>query len=216
MLKRCLFSSSRAYLLLGKPTSQSCSNSALASSIRLFSEAANLSEDKTCTGKFKLIEYKSGPSHADKITLQADKYGASLAQCVSSDFAMDKGLAKQFKKAFGNIETLKQQGVKPGGAAILPYKDSFIYYLVTRERWWDRGCYKYLRSALADVRHHCEANRVVDLRMGRLGAGPDGLDWYEIEMWSNCEQIVDEISFYLSIDPSGFNDGCVRLSLGFL
>eukprot|EP00794_Sanderia_malayensis_P008634 gene8634-9567_t len=185
MLKHCLVSSSRASLLLGKRTAQSCeyisgSNSALAFSTRLFSEAANLSEDETCTGKFKLIEYKSGPSHADKVTLQADKYGASLAQCVSSDFAMDKGLAKQFKKAFGNIESLKQQGIKPGGAAILPYKDSFIYYLVTRERWWDRGCYKYLRSALADVRYHCEAYSVVDLRMGRLGAGPDGLDWYEV------------------------------------
>ena len=63
-------------------------------------------------GKLKFIEYSSGPCFADDIILQAKKFGVSLAQCVSSDFAMDKGLAKPFKKAFGNVDILKNQGEK--------------------------------------------------------------------------------------------------------
>lgn len=37
-----------------------------------------------------------------------------------------------------------------------------------------------MRSSLADVKEHCELNNVTDLRMGRLGTGPDGLDWTEV------------------------------------
>ena len=59
---------------------------------------------------FKFIEYDTGPCTADKIVLQADKYGSSLAECVSSDFEMDKGLAKYFKKSFKHKELLKEKG----------------------------------------------------------------------------------------------------------
>ena len=51
---------------------------------------------------------------------------------------------------------------------------------MTRERWWDRGCYKYLKTALADVRDHCRDNKVNELCMGRLGCGVDGLDWIHV------------------------------------
>ena len=51
---------------------------------------------------------------------------------------------------------------------------------VTRERWWDRGCYKHLRSALKNVKEHAKDNSVNSICMGRLGSGPDGLDWTEV------------------------------------
>lgn len=36
---------------------------------------------------------------------------ASLAHCVSEDLRMGKGIAVAFKKTFGGVEELKQQGV---------------------------------------------------------------------------------------------------------
>ena len=48
---------------------------------------------------------------------------------------------------------------------------------MTRDKWWDRGCYKYLRSALGDMKEHCIANNVKEICMGRLGSSGDGLDW---------------------------------------
>lgn len=57
------------------------------------------------------IEYDTGPCTADKIVLQAEKYGTSLVECVSSDFEMDKGLAKYFQKSFKHKELLQQQGM---------------------------------------------------------------------------------------------------------
>eukprot|EP00112_Aurelia_sp_Birch-Aquarium-sp1_P010247 Seg2197.4 transcript_id=Seg2197.4/GoldUCD/mRNA.D3Y31 product="O-acetyl-ADP-ribose deacetylase 1" protein_id=Seg2197.4/GoldUCD/D3Y31 len=131
--------------------------------------------------EFRLLEYKSGPSTADKIILQADKFGASLVVCVSSDFEMNRGLAKYFKKTLQHAELFKGKAVTPGQAAIIPYRDSFIYYLVTREGWWDRGCYRHLKSALKDVKEHAKDNCVTNICMGRLGSGPDGLDWTEVK-----------------------------------
>ena len=60
---------------------------------------------------FTLIEYTSGPCTADKVILQADKFGSSLMDCVSSDFVMDKGLAKHFKRAFQHKEALQESGL---------------------------------------------------------------------------------------------------------
>ena len=60
---------------------------------------------------FELLEYKSGPSTADKIILQADKYGASLVVCVSNDFEMNRGLAKYFKKTLQHTEPFKRKGI---------------------------------------------------------------------------------------------------------
>ena len=59
---------------------------------------------------FRFLEYKSGPSTADKIILQADKYGASLVVCVSNDFEMNRGLAKYFKKTLQHTELFKGKG----------------------------------------------------------------------------------------------------------
>jgi len=132
--------------------------------------------------EFKFIEYDTGPCTADQIILQADKYGRSLVECVSSDFEMDKGLVKCFEKSFKHKLLLRERAVMPGNAAIVPYKDCYIYYLITRERWWDRGCYQYLGTALHTVKDHCIAHNVKELCMGRLGSGMDGLDWKYVRL----------------------------------
>ncbi|XP_065051522.1 uncharacterized protein LOC135681139 [Rhopilema esculentum] len=154
-----------------------CSNSSQATA----ASGLNLKQKEDVKkNDFTLIEYTSGPCTADKIILQADKFGSSLMDCVSSDFVMDKGLAKHFKRAFQHKEILQQSGTPPGKAAVVPYKNCYIYYLVTRERWWDRGCYKYLKLALQDAKEHIENNGVDEVCMGRLGSGVDGLDWMKV------------------------------------
>ena len=37
--------------------------------------------------------------------------GTAIAHCVSNDFQMDNGIAKQFLKKYGNLDELKEKGL---------------------------------------------------------------------------------------------------------
>ncbi|KAK3711926.1 hypothetical protein QZH41_009428, partial [Actinostola sp. cb2023] len=54
----------------------------------------------------------------------------SLACVVSADFEMHRGIAREFKKTFGNVPELKEQKKDVGEIAVLKRNDrSFVYHL---------------------------------------------------------------------------------------
>src|SRR6266542_4739208 len=57
---------------------------------------------------------------------------SSLAHCVSADFKMSKGIAKIFKKNYGDIKELFNQHKKVGQVAILQKNNRYIFYIITK------------------------------------------------------------------------------------
>lgn len=53
----------------------------------------------------------------------------------------------------------------------------YIYYLVTKEKHFQKASYGALKRALRDMREHCRINKVKHLCTSRLGCGLDGLEW---------------------------------------
>ncbi|XP_028390691.1 ADP-ribose glycohydrolase OARD1-like [Dendronephthya gigantea] len=105
---------------------------------------------------------------------------ASLAHCISADVHMGKGIATIFKKMFGGVEELRSQGKKPGEVSILRREGRFIYYLVTKPRYFHKPTYDTLRSSLIAMKVHCKEHEVTTLAMPRIGCGLDRLDWGEV------------------------------------
>ena len=73
--------------------------------------------------------------------------GDSLCHCVSECLKMGKGIAVLFKEKYGQVEYLKSQGVQTGGVAILDMTASegrYIYYLVTKPKYFDKPTYETL------------------------------------------------------------------------
>ncbi|XP_078663241.1 ADP-ribose glycohydrolase OARD1-like [Branchiostoma floridae x Branchiostoma belcheri] len=101
----------------------------------------------------------------------------SLVHCISQDCHMGKGIAVIFKKKFGRVEELKRQGQKPGGVAVLKTEQRYVYYLVTKEKYWQKPTYRSLESSLQAMRAHCEQHQVSRLAMPRIGCGLDRLQW---------------------------------------
>lgn len=62
----------------------------------------------------------------------------ALMHCVSVDMAMGKGIAIEFKKRFGGVDELKRQKAGVGGLAVLLRDNRPIYYLVTKEKYWNK------------------------------------------------------------------------------
>ncbi|XP_014664184.1 PREDICTED: uncharacterized protein LOC106806688 [Priapulus caudatus] len=101
----------------------------------------------------------------------------SLAHCISRDRVLVKGISKHFKKKFGGAKDLKDQNKEVGAVAVLKRGQRFIYYLVTKDKHFQKPTYAALRQSLRATREHCRQHRVKHLCMSRLGCGLDGLDW---------------------------------------
>ncbi|XP_019638088.1 PREDICTED: O-acetyl-ADP-ribose deacetylase 1-like [Branchiostoma belcheri] len=104
----------------------------------------------------------------------------SLVHCISQDCHMGKGIAVIFKKKFGRVEELRRQGQKPGGVAVLKTEQRYVYYLVSKEKYWQKPTYRSLESSLQAMRAHCEQHQVSRLAMPRIGCGLDRLQWERV------------------------------------
>ncbi len=125
----------------------------------------------------------------------------ALCHCVSEDFSMSAGIATVFKQKFGRVDQLKSQGTRSGGVAVLEddamdatvERDSgndgdnvqsdqyngrrFIYYLVTKQRYFHKPTYQSLESSLVEMKKHMTFHQVYRLSMPLIGCGLDGLKW---------------------------------------
>jgi len=63
----------------------------------------------------------------------------------------------------------------------------YIYYLVTKDRYYQKPTLGNLRMSLACMRTHCEWHGVRRLAMPRIGCGLDKLNWTDVS------QLLDEI-----------------------
>ena len=104
----------------------------------------------------------------------------SMAHCVSADFAMSRGIAVQFKNTFQKVQHLKNQGKGVGEVAILEWDGTFIYYLVTKERFYEKPTHDSLRQALEEMCIHMVQHGVHTVAMPRLGTGLDRLNWKDV------------------------------------
>lgn len=111
----------------------------------------------------------------------------SLAHCVSSCLEMGKGIAVEFKKRFGRVEELKKQN------SIVPYLqvgDRYIFYLVTKEKYYGKPTYDTLYSSLLELKKLLLQLNITNLSIPKIGCGLDRLDWKKvksilIEIFSN-------------------------------
>lgn len=121
----------------------------------------------------------------------------SLAHCISADVHMGKGIATTFKKMFGGVDELRRQGGKPGDVSMLQRDERFIYYLVTKARYFHKPTYEILRSSLQAMKQDCEEHDVKKLAMPRIGCGLDRLDWNKVR--EMIKQTFEETNIELTI-----------------
>ena len=105
---------------------------------------------------------------------------ASLAHCVSCDLAMSKGIATQFVRRFGGRSELTSQRKGIGDVAVLERKGRFVYYLITKERYYHKPRLVDLKRSLASMRDHMVSAGVTELCIPRIGSGLDGLKWGDV------------------------------------
>ena len=76
---------------------------------------------------------------------------------------------------------MRQQQVKIGECGILLRQNRYIYYLITKERYFHKPTYDSLRETLEWMRNHAILNGVDEISMPKIGCGLDRLQWDKVE-----------------------------------
>ena len=110
----------------------------------------------------------------------SDLFSASedfcLVHCVSRDFHMGKGIALEFRNRFGRVNELLAQNPNIGGFAVLCANNQYVFYLVTKERYFHKPSYEDLRNSLENMKNFCIANNLNKIAMPKIGCGLDRLN----------------------------------------
>jgi len=124
----------------------------------------------------------------------------ALAHCISADFALGAGIAKEFDRRFNCRKRLfrifkeswipmwdKTQERYRGDCIILgigmPIADEapFIFNLVTKRNYWDKPILTTIKNALIQMKEQCELLNVHKVAMPRIGCGLDRQNWSDVK-----------------------------------
>jgi O-acetyl-ADP-ribose deacetylase (regulator of RNase III) len=110
-----------------------------------------------------------------------------LVHCISADFALGAGIAKEFNKRFNTRQKLftiypnflKEYHNHNQSGICLPVEHTLN--LVTKERYYQKPSYVSLTVALFRLRDFCIKNDIKKIAMPKIGCGLDRLSWYEVK-----------------------------------
>lgn len=111
----------------------------------------------------------------------------ALAHCISADFALGAGIAKQFRSMGVRdrlIEHHKQYCWMNRGYVVVTFADEVcpynVYNLVTKEKYWQKPTLNTVRQALFHAARVAYMNNNRKIAMPRIGCGLDRLNWTEV------------------------------------
>lgn len=114
-------------------------------------------------------------------------HGYFFAHCISADFALGAGVAKQIEERYGMRKMLRLKFEdEPGkgwdigtwGCSCLSCAN--VLNLVTKERCFHKPKLEDLETALKDMKAFCCERGITKIAMPRIGCGLDRLNWDDV------------------------------------
>lgn len=115
----------------------------------------------------------------DLFTVSEDYY---LAHCISSDYALSAGIAKEFNKKYDMSFKLNYNYPITDANISKALLVDNVFNLVTKQRYYHKPTYISLLDSLVDVREQCEKLNIKKLAMPKIASSLDGLDWEQVKV----------------------------------
>lgn len=113
-----------------------------------------------------------------------------LVHCISADFAMGAGIAKEFARRGVKAQLQRDyqdiEDIEVGDCLVSDATDwRCEFSLVTKEKYWQKPTYETMRMALEDAKDLYEETisygYTMKLAMPRIGCGLDRLQWDKVK-----------------------------------
>jgi len=113
--------------------------------------------------------------------------GYYLAHCISHDFALGAGIAKQFTEVYNMRKKLnKFYGFSRSVVGETCLVDN-VFNLITKERYFEKPTYGSLIKCLKDMKDQMSNLMISKLAIPQIGCGLDRLNW------ENVRAIIEEV-----------------------
>ena len=111
--------------------------------------------------------------------------GYMLAHCISADFALGAGIAKQIDSAFNMRQMLhamwgKNSGMEDNWSVPCCLPCVNVFNLVTKEKCFHKPTLESLESALEEMKNFSISMGVKKIAMPMIGCGLDRLEWDDV------------------------------------
>lgn len=101
-----------------------------------------------------------------------------LVHCISADFALGKGIAKQFVEKYDVknklLKTYKRNSWEGRGYCL---QTDNVYNLVTKKFYFNKPTLNTLKESLLDLKNNLLKENITKIAMPQIGCGLDGLEW---------------------------------------
>ena len=111
----------------------------------------------------------------------------ALAHCISSDFALGAGIAKEFDRRYGmRSRLLLEYAEEYMSIPFLPRCLTVtscgitVFNLTTKLLYWHKPTIATLTAALVCMRHSAHIRNITKIAMPRIGCGLDRLEWEQV------------------------------------
>lgn len=104
----------------------------------------------------------------------------ALGHCVSADFKMSQGIALEFRKKFGQVDTLINLNKKVTEIASIKHNNRQIIYIINKQNFKEKPTLETMFMSITNLRQFCEEQNVTKLAIPRIGSGHDQLNWDQI------------------------------------
>ena len=101
------------------------------------------------------------------------------AHCISADYALGAGIARQFRDKFDMRNKLIQRHPSPKVGECVLIENTFN--LITKDRYYNKPTYTTLRTSLVNLKQQCINLGINNIAMPKIGCGLDKLNWTEVE-----------------------------------
>lgn len=105
---------------------------------------------------------------------------AFIAHCVSGDFALGAGVAKEVNSRYNMKNKLKRVYGKEESVVGRALRIENVFNLVDKDGCRDRARLSDIESALLDMKKQCDNLGIKELIMPRVGCGRDRLKWADV------------------------------------
>lgn len=120
--------------------------------------------------------------------------GYYLAHCISCDYALGAGIAKQFDDVYNMKNKLHHQFPIPIGEKFAHLGEALlidnVFNLVTKRKCYQKPTYSDLYVALEDMYYQIEEKEITKLAIPLIGCGLDKLQWEKVK--EDIEEIFED------------------------
>lgn len=120
----------------------------------------------------------------EKMDLFSVPQGYYLAHCISGDYTLGAGVAKQIDAVYGMKQKLRKRYPIPDGEKYAHVGEALlvdnVFNLVTKGRCFERPTLETLEEALMDMALQMDELDIKKLAIPLLGCGKDRLDWDDV------------------------------------